>query len=152
LNAEGTLEAKRREAEAIALEGNARAEAEKALQLAPVQAQITLAKEIGSNKEYQEYLVTVRKVEAAQAVGIEQAKALSNADVKVISNSGSPSEGLTGVMDLFSSKGGTQVASMLEALSNTEQGAAMLNKVFPKPPTTSSLNGSGKTLTNGKAN
>lgn len=153
LNAEGALEAKRRESEGITLEGTARAEAEKALQLAPVQAQITLAKEIGANKEYQEYLVTIRKVEAAQAVGVKQAEALAHADVKVISNSGTPSEGLTGVMDLFSSKGGTQVGAMLEALSNTDQGKAFLNKAFPTPAVPPTVtNGSGKTLMNGKSN
>lgn len=150
LVAEGQLESKRRESEGISLEGTARAEAEKAMQLAPVQAQITLAKEIGGNKEYQEYLVTIEKIHAAQAVGTEQAKALSNADIKVISNTGSPGEGLTGVMDLFSAKGGQQVGAMLEALSNTDQGAGLLNNVTKTlsskaaAPSTSSLNGSGK--------
>lgn len=131
LAAEALLEAKKREADGIFAEGNARAEAQKAFELAPVQAQITLAKEIGENKAYQEYLVTIRKVEAAQAVGMEQAKALTAADVKVISNTGSPSEGITSVMDLFSSKGGTQVGAMLEALSNTDQGQALLSKFVP---------------------
>jgi flotillin len=159
LAAEAQLESKKREADGITAEGNARAEAQKAMELAPVQAQITLAKEIGANKEYQEYLVTVRKVEAAQAVGIEQAKALSNADVKVISNTGNPTEGLTNVMDLFSSKGGTQVGAMLEALSNTDQGQALLSKFVPSKPTevtvpTSALNGLAKAnqSLNGKGN
>jgi flotillin len=76
LVAQGQLESKRREAEGIALEGTARADAEKAMQLAPVQAQITLAKEIGANESYQKYLITIRQVEADQAVGIEQAKAI----------------------------------------------------------------------------
>lgn len=128
LIAEGDLAAKRREADGIALEGDARAKAEKAMQLAPVQAQIELAKEIGSNQEYQDYLVTVRKVEAAQAVGIEQAKALTQADIKVITNSDSPSAGLTNVMDIFSSKGGTEVGAMLEAFGNTEKGKDLLSK------------------------
>lgn len=145
LIAEGKLEAQRREAEGITLEGTARAEAAKAMELAPVQAQITLAKEIGANKEYQEYLITIRKVEAAQAVGMEQAKALSNADVKVISNTGSPSEGLSGVMDLFSTKGGLALGGALEALSNTEQGAALLSKITPETKS------SKAELLNGKA-
>jgi flotillin len=132
LRAEGQLEAKRRESEGIALEGQARAEAEKALQLAPVQAQITLAKEIGENASYQQYLVTIRKVEAEQAVGIEQAKALSAADIKVIANTGSgPNESIKSVMDLFSAKGGSQVGAMLEGLAQTDAGQALLGKVVP---------------------
>lgn len=131
LAAEAQLETKRREADGIVAEGNARAGAATAMELAPVQAQITLAKEIGGNEGYQKYLVTIEQVRAAQAVGIEQAKALTQADVKVITNSGSPSEGLTSVMDLFSSKGGTQVGAMLEALSNTDQGQALLSKFTP---------------------
>lgn len=127
LTAEGQLEAKRREAEGIQLEGTARAEAEKALQLAPVQAQITLAKEIGENQSYQQYLVTIRKVEAEQAVGIAQAQALKDADVKVIANTSSgPAAGLNSVTELFSAKGGAQVGAMLEGLAQTEQGQAAM--------------------------
>lgn len=129
LIAEGKLEAKRREAQGIQLEGEAKAEAEKALQLAPVTAQITLAKEIGANQEYQNYLITIRQIEAAQAVGTEQAKVLSAADVKIISNTGNPVEGVTNVLDLFSSKGGTQVGAMLEALSQTDAGKAVVSKL-----------------------
>lgn len=128
IQAEGQLEAKRKEAEGIQAEGQARAEAEKAMQLAPVQAQITLAKEIGQNESYQKYLVTVRQIEAAQTVGAEQARALKEADIKVISTSGSPSSGLTDVMDLFSAKGGTQVGAMLEGLAQTDTGKALLEK------------------------
>lgn len=143
LAAEGRLESQRRDAEGIALEGTARAEAEKAMQLAPVQAQITLAQEIGSNESYQKYLVTIRKVEADQAVGIAQAASLNNADVKIISNTGAVSDGVKNVMELFSSKGGTEIGSMLEGLAQTETGQALLGKVVGKP--------SAKLVTNGKA-
>ncbi len=136
LIAEGQLGAKRRESEAIVLEGQARAEAAKALQLAPVQAQITLAKEIGENLSYQQYLITIRQVEANQAVGIEQAKALTQADVKIISNTGTPTAGITDVMDLFSSKGGQAVGAMLEGLTNTPQGEKLANKVLGNSSTT----------------
>lgn len=129
LRAEGELEAKKREAEGITVEGNARADAEKAMQLAPVQAQIVLAKEIGSNEGYQSYLISIRQIEATQAVGIEQAKALSSADLKVIANSGDPVSGVSKVMDLFSAKGGTELAGMVEALAQSEQGEALLNKI-----------------------
>lgn len=126
LAAEAQLEAKRREAEGVTALGMARAEAEKAMQLAPVQAQISLAKEIGENQSYQNYLVTIRRVEAEQAVGIEQARALEKADVKVIANTGNPVGGMKSVMDLFSSKGGTEIGAMLEGLAQTEKGQEFL--------------------------
>ena len=128
LIAEGQLEARRREAQGITAEGQARADAEKAMQLAPVEAQIVLAKEIGNNEGYQKYLITIRQVEAAQTVGTEQAKALEKAEVKVIANAGEPVKGVTRVMDLFSSKGGTEIGAMLEALAQSEQGLALLSK------------------------
>lgn len=139
LVAEGQLETTRRNAEGIALVGTANANAERAMLLAPVEAQTTLAKEIGANESYQKYLITIRQVEAGQAVGIEQAKALTQADVKIISNSGSPSSGLTNVMDLFSSNGGTQLGAMLEGLAQTDAGQALIEKFVPRkntPPTT----------------
>ena len=127
--AEGNLEAQKREAEAILAQGKAKAESEKAMQLAPVEAQIVLAKEIGENESYQNYLITIRKVEAAQEVGSAQAKALEHADIKIISNAGDPQAGMTKVMDLFSSNGGTALASMLEALSQTDTGKAVVSKL-----------------------
>lgn len=151
LRADGLLALKTREAQGIQLEGTARADAETAMQMAPVQAQITLAKEIGENQSYQQYLITIRQVEAQQAVGVEQAKALEHADVKVISNTGNPTEGLKSVMDLFSSRGGTELGSMLTALGQTETGAALIEKfapaLAPKPDTAKkALNGNGKAI------
>lgn len=139
LAAEGQLEAKKREAEGIALEGTAKADAEKAMQLAPVQAQITLAQEIGQNESYQKYLVTIRQVEAGQAVGIAQAQALAKADVKVISNTGSPTNGLSNVMELFSSKGGTELGSMLEGLAQTETGEKLIGTLLGKDSAKASI-------------
>lgn len=139
LRAEGNLEAKKREAQGIALEGQAKADAEKAMQLAPVEAQIVLAKEIGGNESYQKYLITIRKVEAEQAVGMKQAEALKEAEVKIISNTGTPAAGLNSVRDLFSSAGGQQVGAMLEGLGQTDAGQAVLNKIG----LSNGLNGSG---------
>ena len=132
LTAEGQLEAARRNAEGIQVEGSAKGSAETAILMAPVDAQIKLAEKIGSDQGYQNYLLGVRNIEAAQAVGIAQAEALKSADVKVISNSGTPSKGLSSVMDLFSADGGTAVASMLEALAQSPEGKKMLEK-FVKP-------------------
>ena len=128
LIAEGQLESERRNAEAILVRGQSVAEAEKLLQLAPVEAQIVLAKEIGENQSYQQYLITIRQVEASQAIGVEQAKALEKADIKVIANNGNASSGLSGIGDLLSSGGGINVGAMLEGLAQTPAGKAVLDK------------------------
>lgn len=128
LIAEGQLEAERRAAEAILVKGQSTAEAEKLLQLAPVEAQIVLAKEIGENQSYQTYLVTLRQVEAQQAIGIAQAGALAAANIKVIANGGTVPEGVNNIGDLFTSKGGQAIGSMLEGLANTDVGKAVLEK------------------------
>lgn len=129
LRAEGHLEAKRKEAEALKVEGEAKAVAERAMQLAPVQAQIELAKEIGENKGYQSYLVSLEAINANKEVGLEQAGALKVSDIKIIVNSGTPVEGVTNVMDMFTAKGGTNIAAMLEGLNQTEQGQALLERL-----------------------
>lgn len=132
LAADAALEAKKRQAEGITVEGMAKANTERAMLLAPVEAQTTLAKEIGSNESYQKYLVTIRRVEAEQAVGIEQAKALTQAEIKVIANTGTVSNGVKDVMDLFSSNGGTQIGAMIEGLSNaSEVGKAAVSRFVP---------------------
>ena len=70
----------------------------------------------------------IREVEAKQAVGMEQAKALEKSEIKIIANTGSPSSGLNSVMDLFSSHGGTQVGALLTGLAQTEPGQKLLDK------------------------
>jgi flotillin len=126
LEAEGQLEATKRRAEGVKAEGEAKAAAEQAMQMAPVQAQIALANEIGSNAGYQQYLVALESVKAYLSVGSEQAKALAAADIKVIANAGTPSAGLKNAMQLFSSQGGTEIGSMLEGLKQMPEGAALL--------------------------
>lgn len=132
ITADGELEAKKRESLAIQLEGEARADAEKKMQLAPVEAQIVLAKEIGENSSYQNYLITIRQIEASQVVGVEQSKALEKADVKIISNSGDPVSGVSSIRDIFSAKGGTSIGAMLEGLAQTHEGKAILSAVQGK--------------------
>lgn len=134
LTAEGKLEAAKRNAEGIAVEGNAKGSAETAILMAPVDAQIKLAEKIGSDQGYQTYLLGIRNIEAAQAVGTAQAEALKSADVKVISNAGTPSKGLSSVMDLFSADGGTAIASMLEGLAQSPEGKRLLQKFADKKP------------------
>lgn len=129
LIAEGNLEAEKRVAEAIQAKGVAQAEAEKALQLAPVTAQITLAKEIGGNPSYQNYLALIEGLKAYIAVGSEQAKSLQQAEVKVIANGGTAPEGITKVMDVFSSKGGTELAAAIEAFTQSDIGSQLLSRI-----------------------
>lgn len=128
--AEGKLEESKQTAQGKLAEGKASAEAEKLMQLAQVEAQIVLAKEIGENNEYQHYLVTIETIKANQLVGIEQAKAISTADIKVIANSGDVNGGIKSLGDLFSSKGGSNLGAMVEAFTQTPQGSAIADKFF----------------------
>lgn len=134
LDAEALLESKKREAEGIRAEGAAKAEAEKLMQLAPVQAQIELAKQIGENENYQTYLISVKQIESMQNIGIAQAKALEKADVKVIANAsnGNVSNGIDKITDIFSSNGGTQLGAMLEGISQSGIGKSILEKFGKK--------------------
>jgi flotillin len=128
LLAEGQLAQAKLQAQGVEAQGAAQGAAETAVLMAPVTAQITLAKEIGANDRYQTYLISVRTIEKDQAVGIEQAKALEHADIKVIANTGEVVGGVTKVMDLFTTKGGTQLGGMMEALKQTPAGKDLIAK------------------------
>jgi flotillin len=127
--AEGDLAAAKLTAQGIQAKGEADGAAETARQMATVNPQITLAKEIGENEGYQTYLIRVKQVEATRDVGIAQAGALEKADVKIISQTGTPSEGLNAVGELFSAKGGQAIGTALEGFKNTDAGAAILHAV-----------------------
>ena len=129
INAQASLESAKLHAEGVEIEGKAKGEAEKAILLAPVQAQITLAKEIGENAGYQTYLVSLEGIKAYLTVGVEQAKALEKADVKVIATAGNAVTGVTNAMSLFTPQGGQSIGGMLEAFSNTPEGKAVLDAV-----------------------
>ena len=130
--AEGSLEAAKLNAQGIEAEGKAKGAAEQAILMAPVQTQITLAQEIGTNEGYQRYLIQIRQVEASEHVGIEMAQAMKNAELKIIANSGDVQSGITKLTDVFTPTGGTSLGGMLEALSQTAAGKAVLDK-FTKP-------------------
>lgn len=131
--AEANLVATKKEAEGIEAKGAAEATAKEKLGNAEVAPQIELAKEIGNNEGYQKYLIEIRKVDAIKEVGVEQAKNLGNADIKIIANAGGNlNEGLNSVMELFSAKGGQSLGAMLEALAGSEAGQQILNKVIKK--------------------
>ncbi len=127
--AEGVLSQEKLNAEGILAVGTSEAEAKRLAEMALVDPQIVLAQEIGENDGYQTYLIGIRGVEKDEIVGVEQAKALQAAGIKVIANTGEVTNGVSDVMGLFSSKGGTAIGSTLEALANTEQGAALMKKL-----------------------
>ena len=134
LEASALLEMKDKESQGIQKIGSAEAEALRLRELAPINAQIELAKEIGENQGYQTYLISIKQIEANQIVGIEQAKALASADLKVIANEGNIANGISKIGEVLSSKGGTNIASMLEGLAQSEQGKALIDR-FIKPTT-----------------
>lgn len=135
--AEGVLGQQKLNAEGVLAQGTAKAEAERLLLMAPVSTQIELAKEIGANDGYQKYLVSIKTIEVSQVVGVEQAKALEMAQIKVIANTGNVIDGVKNVMGLFSPQGGLQVGAALDALGNTERGAELIAAIKDR------LNGGG---------
>lgn len=139
LVAEGNLNSETLRAQGIEAVGRAEAEAQRLSEMALVSPQIALAEEIGENQGYQTYLVSIRNVEANQAIGVEAAKALQAAGIKIISNAGSPVDGVNKVLDLFTSKGGATLGSMAETFAQTDVGSAVLNRLGVNPE---SLNGS----------
>ena len=130
--AEGKLESTKKEAQGVQALGTAKAEAEKAILLAPVNAQITLAQEIGGNEGYQKYLIDVRKIEAGENVGKEMAGAMKAADLKIIANSGDVQGGIAKLGDIFTPAGGTSLAGMLSAFAQTPEGAAVVEGITSK--------------------
>lgn len=134
LAAEAGLEEARRNAEGIRAEGEAKGAAEQAMLMAPVNAQKELAVAIGENQGYQTYLINIRQVEANQAVGIEQAKALADAEIKVIANAGGGASGF-----------GQAIGAVLEGLANTEVGGKVLSSVAKLNAGTEMLHAAVKT-------
>ncbi len=128
--AEGVQAVGEAEAKVIAAKGMSEAEAEKAGQLASVTAQTELAKEIGENVGYQDYLIRVKTVDKEQVVEVAKAeamaKALASADLKILANSGDVESGMNKFSDILSSKGGSQINGLLESLKQTDEGKALL--------------------------
>lgn len=139
LVATGQLEAAKREAEGTKIKGEADGAAQTAIRLAEVAPQITLAKEIGGNEGYQAYLVRVEQIKANQAVGVANAQALSDAEVKVIVTGGSAGDGMSSISDLISPKAGAIVGGMIDAaVAASDTVAARV-----KPPTRVRQNANG---------
>ncbi len=128
--AEGKKSVGQAEAEVIKAKGMSEAESKKAMELAGVTAQTTLAKEIGENKNYQDYMIEVKKIEVSQVIGVAQAEnlaqAMNGAELKLLVNSGDVHSGIGKFADLFTSKGGSQLTGLMESLKQTEEGKAIL--------------------------
>ena len=130
--ADGEKKSAELRATAIVAVGNAEAEAEKAMLMAPVDTQISLAKEIGENVGYQKYLITIEQVKVSKDVGMEMAKALQQADIKVIANGTDPQSGLNSAINMFGSSGaktGMDLNGLLSTLGASEEGSNLLNSV-----------------------
>ncbi len=132
-NAEGVKTLGQAEADIIKAKGISEAESKKAMELAGVTAQTTLAKEIGENKSYQEYLIKIREVEVTQVVGVAQyesmAKAMNGADLKLLVNSGDVHSGIGKLSDVFTAKGGSQINGLFESLKQTPEGKGLMSMV-----------------------
>ena len=124
--AEGILQQMKLNAEGVRAQGEAKGAAETAVLMAPVNSQIALAKEIGQNEGYQHYLVTVRQIEANQVVGIEQAKALTAAEIKVIANRLARSTASRRSWKCSRRREACSWAAAVEAFKNTEAGKAIV--------------------------
>lgn len=131
LKAEADLTMSLKEAEGIEAKGKAEAEAKKLMELAPVNAQIELAREIGDNQGYQNYLIQLEQIKAICEVGIEQAKNLGRADIKINTMSNDVPSALNKVSDIFTPQGGLNVAGALETLSSSPIGNALIKKFVP---------------------
>lgn len=105
------------------------------MQVALVAGAIELAEKIASNPEYMGYLQNIEAIKASQVVGTAKAEALKDADLKILANGGSVDSGMTSLLDVFSGKGGSSMASMLENLNNSELGKDLISK-FLKPKKT----------------
>ena len=127
--AEADLIQEQKKAQGIKAVGEAEADSLRAKELAPIQAQIELAKEIGENEGYQKYLLGLEEVQASIEVGKEKAKALVASDVKIIVTAGSTESGFDSVMDVFSANGGTKLGGMIEGFKNTPMGQEILGKM-----------------------
>ena len=132
LKADADLKAATNEAKGTEAKGKAVASSRDLLEKAQVAGQIELFTKVNNDKEYQDFLIKQRQVEAMEKIGIEQAKNLSNADIKIFANSGTISEGVNQAGKLFNSQTGLDIGSMLESLASTEVGKQVTDKLLGK--------------------
>lgn len=132
LKADADLKAAQNEAKGIDAKGKATASAKELDKKAEVAGQIELSEKIGENKEYQDFVIRQRQVEAMEKIGVEQAKNLSNADIKIIANASSAADGVTQAGKVLSSNTGFNLGSMLETFAQTDIGKDVVDGVIGK--------------------
>lgn len=132
LKADADLKAATNQAKGIKLKGESEANAKELMEKAQVAGQIELFDKVNKDEQYQQFIIEQRKVEAMERVGIEQAKNLENADIKIFANGNSVQDGVQKAAGLLSSNTGFNIGEMLEALANTPIGKELLDK-FLKP-------------------
>jgi flotillin len=132
LKADADLKAATNEAKGIKLKGESEASAKELMEKAQIAGQIELFDKVNKDEQYQQFIIEQRKVEAMERVGIEQAKNLENADIKIFANGNSVQDGVQKAAGLLSSNTGFNIGEMLEALANTPMGKELLDK-FLKP-------------------
>ena len=134
LKADADLKVATNEAKGTEAKGKAQALATELAKKASVQDQVTLAKEVGENKPYQEFLVAQKQIEVQgdvmKAVGVAQAQNLAGADVKIFANAASVSEGVGKAAGIFNPGTAFDVASMIEAFKSTPMGAEIIDKLL----------------------
>ena len=134
LKADADLKVAKNEAIGIEAKGKAQAQATELAKKASVQDQVTLAKEVGENKPYQDFLIAQKQIEVQgnvmKEVGVAQAQNLSGADIKMFVTSGSVPEGVGKAASIFNPDTAMNVASMLEAFKSTPMGAEICDKVL----------------------
>lgn len=123
ISSEAELFKANKNAEAIRVEGEANATAERLMLEAPVDAQIKLANQVGGNKEYQTYLITIKQIEVDGEVRKENAKALTAAKMQILVNSGDVQSGITKLTDVLSSKGGQAISGMMAGMDESSKNA-----------------------------
>ena len=127
LKADADLKAATNEAKGTEAKGKAVAVSRDLLEKAQVAGQIELFDKVNKDKEYQEFLVRQRQVEAMEKIGVEQAKNLSGADIKIFANAGSVADGVTQAGKVLNPKTGLDLGSMLESLSSVPAGKELLD-------------------------
>lgn len=126
IDADAKLEQSKKAAEGVEIEGKANAEAEKAKLLAPVDAQIKLLEKVKDAPEYTKYLLGLEKIKASISIGVAQAEALKESDLKIIATGKNAEDGVKNIGELLSAHGGSQIAAMLEGFAQTDMGKKIL--------------------------
>lgn len=130
LKADADLKAATNQAKGIKARGESEADARERMEKAQIAGQVELFDKVNKDAGYQEFLVKQRQVEAMEKIGVEQAKNLSNAEIKIFANADGVSDGVTQASKVLSPKTGLDAASMLEAFASTPLGKEVANKLL----------------------